>query len=39
LTNARMKRELRVNLRYPTPQVLLNRIAPRELKKQLALPI
>jgi len=39
LTNARMKRELRVNLRYPTPQMLLNRIAPRELKKQLALPI
>jgi len=39
LTNARMKRELRVNLRYPTPQALLNRIAPRELKKQLALPI
>jgi nucleoside-diphosphate-sugar epimerase len=39
LTNVRMKRELRVNLKYPTPQVLLNRIAPRELKKQLALPI
>ena len=39
LTNGRMKRELRVNLRYPTPQALLNRIAPRELKKQLALPI
>ena len=39
LTNLRMKRELRVNLKYPTPQVLLNRIAPRELKKQLALPI
>ncbi len=39
LTNLRMKRELRVNLKYPTPQVLLNRIAPRELKRQLALPI
>ena len=39
LTNVRMKRELRVNLKYPTPQVLLNQIAPRELKKQLALPI
>src|SRR5437660_7021640 len=39
LTNLRMKRELRVNLKYPTPEVLLNQIAPRELKKQLALPI
>ena len=39
LTNVRMKRELRVNLKYPTPHVLLNQIAPRELKKQLALPI
>jgi nucleoside-diphosphate-sugar epimerase len=39
LTNVRMKRELRVNLKYPTPQALLNQIAPRELKKQLALPI
>jgi nucleoside-diphosphate-sugar epimerase len=39
LTNSRMKRELRVNLKYPTPQILLNQIAPRELKKQLALPI
>jgi len=26
-------------LRYPTPQAMLARIAPRELKKQLALPI
>jgi nucleoside-diphosphate-sugar epimerase len=39
LSNARMKRELRVRLRYPTPQALLSEIAPRELKKQLALPI
>ena len=39
LSNARMKRELRVRLRYPTPQTLLTEIAPRELKKQLALPI
>jgi hypothetical protein len=34
-----MKRELRVRLRYPTPATLLADIAPRELKKQLALPI
>ena len=39
LSNARMKRELRVRLRYPTPQTLLTQIAPRELKKQMALPI
>jgi len=39
LSNARMKRELRVKLRFPTPQTLLQQIAPRELKKQLALPI
>jgi hypothetical protein len=31
-----MKRELRVRLRYPTPQHLLAQIAPRDLK-QLAL--
>ena len=37
LSNARMKRELRVRLRYPTPQVLLSEIAPRELKRQLSL--
>lgn len=37
LTNARMKRELRVRLAYPTPQSLLAR--PRALHKQLALPI
>jgi len=39
LTNARMKRELRVRLRYPDPQLLLDEIAPRDLKKQLALPL
>jgi nucleoside-diphosphate-sugar epimerase len=39
LSNARMKRELRVRLKYPTPQRLLDEIAPRDLKKQLALPL
>ncbi len=39
LSNARMKRELRVRLRYSTPQRLLDEIAPRDLKKQLALPL
>ena len=39
LSNARLKRELRVKLKFPTPQALLAQIAPRELKKQLALPI
>jgi nucleoside-diphosphate-sugar epimerase len=39
LSNARMKRELRVRLRYRTPQELLDEIAPRDLKKQLALPL
>ncbi|HEY3180337.1 MAG TPA: SDR family oxidoreductase [Casimicrobiaceae bacterium] len=39
LSNARMKRELRVKLRHPTPRTMLSQIAPRELKKQLALPI
>ena len=39
LSNTRMKRELRVRLRYPTPAAFLAGIAPRELKKQLALPI
>ncbi len=37
LSNARMKRELRVRLRYCTPQALLAEVAPRELKKQLPL--
>ena len=39
LVNDRMKRELRVVLRYPEPAALLARIAPREPKKQLALPL
>ncbi len=39
LSNARMKRELRVRLRYPNPQLLLDEIAPRDLRKQLALPL
>ncbi|HEX9302488.1 MAG TPA: NAD-dependent epimerase/dehydratase family protein [Casimicrobiaceae bacterium] len=39
LSNARMKRELRVRLRYPTPMPLLDAIAPRDLKKQLTLPL
>jgi nucleoside-diphosphate-sugar epimerase len=37
LGNARMKRELRLKLRYPTPEALLAEVAPRALKKQLAL--
>ena len=39
LSNARMKRELRVRLRYPTPATLLAEVAPRELKKQIQLPL
>jgi hypothetical protein len=39
LSNERMKRELRVRLRYPTPQLLLDDIARRDANKQLALPI
>jgi len=39
LSNARMKRELRVRLRYPTPQALLAEVAPRELRRQLNLPL
>jgi len=39
LANARMKRELRLRLRYPVPQVLLDEVAPRDLRKQLALPL
>jgi nucleoside-diphosphate-sugar epimerase len=39
LANTRMKDELRVRLRYPTPQHLLDAIAPRDFKKQLALPL
>jgi hypothetical protein len=30
---------LRVRLRYRTPQALLDEIAPRDLKKQLTLPL
>ncbi|MGH8851607.1 MAG: NAD-dependent epimerase/dehydratase family protein [Casimicrobiaceae bacterium] len=37
--NLRMKRELRIRLEYPTPHTLLARIAPRVLRKQLALPL
>ena len=39
LANARMKRELRLRLRYPTPECLLAEVAPREPKKQMALPL
>ena len=39
LGNDRLKRELRVRLRYPTPETLLSEVAPRDLKKQLALPL
>jgi nucleoside-diphosphate-sugar epimerase len=39
LANARMKRELRVRLRHPVPQDVLAQSAPRELRRQLALPI
>ena len=39
LVNTRMKRELRVRLRYPLPQRLLDEVAPRDLRKQLALPL
>src|SRR5256885_1455499 len=37
LANQRMKSELRVRLKYPTPQALFAEMAPRPLKKQLAL--
>ena len=39
LTNDRLKHELRVRLQFPTPDTLLSGVAPRDLKKQLALPI
>ena len=39
LVNSRMKRELRVRLRHPTPHGELAQTAPRELRRQLALPI
>jgi len=39
LSNTRMKRELRVRLKYSTPQQLLAEVAPRDLRRQLALPL
>ena len=39
LSNARLKRELRVSLSYPTPREVLAEIAPRALSRQLPLPI
>jgi len=39
LINARLKRELRVRLAHPTPHAMLAQVAPRELTRQLALPI
>ncbi|MEO8346765.1 MAG: NAD-dependent epimerase/dehydratase family protein [Betaproteobacteria bacterium] len=39
LSNLRMKRELRVRLHYPSPEAMLALVAPREKKKQLALPL
>ena len=40
LANVRMKRELRVETRnIPTPHALLAQIAPRNLKRQLHLPL
>ena len=39
LSNMRMKRELRVRLRHPTPQSLLDEIARRDPRRQLALPL
>ena len=39
LSNARMKRELRVRLRFPTAQRMFTEMAARAPKKQLALPL
>lgn len=39
LLNARMKRELRVRLRHPTPQPLLDEIARQDPRRQLTLPL
>jgi hypothetical protein len=39
LSNVRMKHELHVRLKYPTPAAMLAAVAPRALRKQLALPI
>jgi nucleoside-diphosphate-sugar epimerase len=39
LANARMKRELRLRLKYPEPGAMLAEVARRRPKKQLALPL
>lgn len=39
LSNARMKRELRMRLCHPTPQTVLDEIARRDPRRQLALPL
>ena len=39
ISNERMKRELRVRLRYPTPAAMLADVARRDLKKQIPLPL
>jgi nucleoside-diphosphate-sugar epimerase len=39
LSNRRMKRELRVRLAYPQPQDLLAEVAPRDLRRQMTLPL
>ena len=39
LANGRMKRELRLQLRYPTPEELFAKVAPPALKKQMPLPL
>jgi nucleoside-diphosphate-sugar epimerase len=39
LGNDRLKRELRVRLRFPTPDAMLEDVARRDLRKQLALPL
>jgi nucleoside-diphosphate-sugar epimerase len=38
LSNTRMKRELRLELAYPSPEKLLREVAPRSPKRQLPLP-
>jgi hypothetical protein len=39
LVERRLKRELRLALAHPTPHAMLAQCAPRELTRQLALPI
>jgi nucleoside-diphosphate-sugar epimerase len=39
LVNTRMKRELRIRLRHATADAMLAEVAPRELRRQLPLPI